>query len=50
MVVSRATHELVWTEEAGDRSLWLGAWARSGARKVASRIADRLKDHLKNMK
>jgi hypothetical protein len=46
MVVSKASNELVWAEEAGDRSLMLGAWARGGPRKVASRIADRLKDYL----
>jgi hypothetical protein len=46
MVVSKASKELVWAEEAGDRSLMLGAWARGGPRKVASRIADRLKDHI----
>ncbi len=47
-IVSK-TNELVWAEEAGDRSLMLGALARGGPRKVASRIADRLKDHLHNV-
>jgi hypothetical protein len=47
MIISKAEKKLIWAEEAGDRSLWLGSFARSGPRKVASRIADRLKDHLK---
>jgi hypothetical protein len=47
MIVAKAKKELVWAEEAGDRSLWLGSLARGGPRKVASRIADRLKDYLK---
>jgi hypothetical protein len=50
MVVSKATKQLVWAEEAGDRSLMWGSLARGGPRKVASRIADRLKDHLKKQK
>jgi hypothetical protein len=47
MIFIKATKALVWAEEAGDRSLLMGAWSRGGPRKVASRIADRLKDHLK---
>jgi hypothetical protein len=50
MIIAKATKTLVWAEEAGDRSLWLGALARGGQRKVASRIADRLKDHLAKTK
>lgn len=46
-IFDKTTKKMVWAEEAGDRSLWLGAMARGGPRKVASRIADRLKDHLK---
>ena len=30
--------EVLWASEAGDRSIWLGAWKRGGARKVADRI------------
>jgi hypothetical protein len=47
MIFSKATKDLIWAEEAGDRSLMWGSLARGGQRKVASRIADRLKDHLK---
>ena len=47
MIFDKATKDLVWAEEAGDRSLMWGSLARGGPRKVASRIADRLKDHLK---
>ncbi len=34
---------VLWSSEAGDRSLWWGVLARGGPRKVASRIADRFK-------
>jgi hypothetical protein len=47
MIFTKASKELVWAEEAGDRSLMMGAWARGGPRKVASRIADRLKDYVR---
>jgi hypothetical protein len=46
MIFEKATKSLIWAEEAGDRSLMWGAWARGGPRKVASRIADRLKDRV----
>jgi hypothetical protein len=46
-VVSAATKEIVWADEAGDRSLLWGGLSRGGPRKVASRIADSLKDQLK---
>jgi hypothetical protein len=36
-------NEVLWAEEAGDRSLMWGSFARGGARKVASRLVDRLK-------
>jgi hypothetical protein len=35
--------EVLWAEEAGDRSLMWGSLARGGPRKVASRLVDRLK-------
>ena len=45
------TH-LLWADEAGDRSLFGGAWTRGGPRKVASRLMkhldDAIKDDLKN--
>ena len=34
---------LVWAGEAGDRSMWWGAWSRGGQRKVADRIISKLK-------
>lgn len=37
---------LLWSAEAGDRSLWFGAMARGGQRKVAARLVDKLKDAL----
>jgi hypothetical protein len=49
-IVSK-TGQIVWAEEAGDRSLmWGSAFSRGGPRKVASRLADRLKDYMKNQK
>ena len=45
------TH-LLWADEAGDRSLFGGAWTRGGPRKVASRLMkhldDAIKDDIKN--
>ncbi len=34
---------ILWSSEAGDRSLWWGALARGGPRKVASRLAGKFK-------
>jgi len=45
-LISVEHRTLVWAGEAGDRSLWWGAWARGGTRKVAGRIIARLKDDL----
>lgn len=38
---------ILWSAEAGDRSMWFGAMSRGGQRKVASRLVDDLKDALK---
>ena len=38
---------ILWAEEAGDRSLLMGAFSPGGPRKVASRMVDRLKDAMK---
>jgi hypothetical protein len=43
MVFDRASRQLLWAGEAGDRSLWWGAMARGGQRKVASRLVKNLK-------
>lgn len=34
---------ILWSSEAGDRNLWLGAMARGGQRKVADRLVGKLK-------
>lgn len=34
---------ILWSDEAGDRSLWWGPLARGGQRKVASRLIGKLK-------
>jgi hypothetical protein len=47
MVVDKATHQMLWAGEAGDRSLVWGALARGGQRKVASRLVGDLKDAVK---
>ena len=39
-ILSAATKNIIWAEEAGDRSLMMGGLSRGGPRKVASRIAD----------
>jgi len=43
MVVDRATGEMLWAAEAGDRSLFWGSFSKGGPRKVASRIVGNLK-------
>ena len=37
---------ILWSSEAGDRSLWWGVLARGGPRKVASRLAGKFKSAL----
>ena len=34
---------ILWSDEAGDRSIWWGPLARGGQRKVASRLVSKLK-------
>jgi hypothetical protein len=34
---------VIWSSEAGDRSMWKGAWSRGGERKVAERLVNNLK-------
>jgi hypothetical protein len=34
---------ILWSGEAGDRNLWLGAMSRGGQRKVADRLVGKLK-------
>lgn len=42
-VYRRESKETIWASEAGDRNMWVGAWARDGQRKVADRLAGNLK-------
>jgi hypothetical protein len=39
---------LLWSDEAGDRSLWFGALKRGGQRKVADRLVSKLKKALES--
>jgi hypothetical protein len=41
-IFKRGSQEIIWASEAGDRSMWWGAWSRDGYRKVASRLAKSL--------
>lgn len=45
-IVDKQRQTVLWSTEAGDRSLFWGALARGGQRKVASRIVKRLKKAL----
>lgn len=38
---------ILWSSEAGDRSLWKGNLSRGGQRKVAERLINNLKDVIK---
>jgi hypothetical protein len=42
-IVDRNKAKVLWAEEAGDRSLLLGAFKRGGPRKVADRLVGKLK-------
>lgn len=42
-IVDRNRVKILWSDEAGDRSLLLGAFKRGGARKVAGRLIGKLK-------
>jgi hypothetical protein len=46
-IVDRSGKAVLWANEAGDRSLLLGAMKRGGARKVADRLVHKLKEALK---
>lgn len=48
MVFDRASKQLLWAGEAGDRSFWWGAMARGGQRKVASRLVKNLKKAIRS--
>jgi hypothetical protein len=42
-LIDKAGKTILWTDEAGDRSLFLGAMKRGGQRKVADRLVGKLK-------
>jgi len=43
-LVDKQERMVIWSAEAGDRSLWKGWMARGGPRKVAERLVHDLKD------
>jgi len=43
-LIDRDEKLILWSGEAGDRSLWKGFMARGGFRKVAERLVHDLKD------
>ena len=43
-LVSVKEKKLVWSAEAGDRSVLLGAFRRGGQRKIAERIVKEMKE------
>lgn len=45
-LLSRDRKEILWSDEAGDRSLLFGAFKRGGERKVAERLVGKLKKEL----
>ncbi len=46
-IVDKTRENILWTSEAGDRSLFWGVWTRGGPRKVASRLVKSLKKALR---
>ena len=44
------TDKVIWSSEAGDRSIWWGVMARGGQRKVATRLVHNLKNALNHAK
>ena len=45
-LVDKDERTIIWSGEAGDRNMWVGAMARSGPRKVADRLVHDLKKAL----
>lgn len=41
---------VLWADEAGDRSIWWGPFARGGPRKVAARLVSKLKNAMDKAK
>jgi hypothetical protein len=46
-LIDKTEKHILWTDEAGDRSLLFGAMKRGGQRKVASRLVSKLKKAMK---
>lgn len=42
-MLDKSESEILWSNEAGDRSLWFGVLTRGGQRKVAARLVGKLK-------
>ena len=42
-MLDKSGKTVLWSSEAGDRNLWVGAMARGGQRKVADRLVSKLK-------
>ena len=42
--------KILWSDEAGDRNLWVGPLARGGQRKVADRLVHKLKKAIESAK
>lgn len=45
-IVDKSGQTVLWSSEAGDRSIWWGPLTRGGPRKVASRLVKNLKNAL----
>lgn len=45
-ILDKSRQTVLWSSEAGDRSLLWGVWTRGGPRKVASRLVNNLKKAL----
>ena len=49
-LVDKERKMILWSDEAGDRSLFLGALKRGGERKVADRLVGKLKNAMESAK
>jgi hypothetical protein len=45
-IVDPKAKTIVWSSEAGDRSMWKGNWSRGGQRKVAERLVNNMQDYI----
>lgn len=42
-IINPKEKSILWSSEAGDRSMWKGTWSRGGERKVAERLVHNLR-------